>query len=152
MTFYNRKTPRAQRYDYTSNWTYFVTICTKNRDNYFGKIENERMILSEIWKICENELKNTLKKRPDIEIYNYAIMPNHIHILIYKWQKSHSLWSVIWWFKSAVSKSCKENNIEFERQSRFHDKIVRDEYSYDVINKYIEDNPKNRWKDKFYTH
>ena len=95
-------------------------------------------------------IKKYVEKKTDIEIYNYDIIPNHIHILIYKWQKSHSLWSVIWWFKSAVSKNCKENNIEFERQSRFHDNIVCDEYSYDMIYKYIEDNPKNRWKDKFY--
>ncbi len=152
MIFYNRKTPRAQRYDYTSSWTYFVTICTKNRDNYFWKIENEEIILSEIWKICKNELKNMLKKRSDVEIYNYVIMPNHIHMLIYKWQKSYSLWSVIWWLKSAVSKCCKETNLEFGRQSRFHDNIVRDEYSYDTINKYIEDNPKNWWKDKIYKY
>jgi len=151
MIFYNRKTPRAQRYDYTCKWTYFVTICTKNRDNHFWKIENDKMILSEIWKICENELKNMLNKRPDIQIYNYVIMPNHVHILMYKWQKSYSLWSVIWWRKSAVSRCCNERNIEFERQSRFHDIIVHDEYSYETIYNYIEDNPKNWKRDKFYS-
>lgn len=151
MIFFNRKTPRAQRYDYTTKWMYFVTICTKNRDKYFWRIENENIILSEIWKICENELKIMLQKRKDIEIHNYIIMPNHVHILLYKWNKSYSLWSVIWWRKAAVSRACHEKNIEFERQSRYHDNIIRDEYSYETISNYITDNPKNREKDKFYS-
>ena len=32
---------RLQGYDYGSNGCYFITICTKNRVHYFGKIVNE---------------------------------------------------------------------------------------------------------------
>ena len=35
---HNRKSPRKKGYDYTSPWGYFVTICTKDRNHYFGDI------------------------------------------------------------------------------------------------------------------
>jgi REP element-mobilizing transposase RayT len=42
------------------------------------------MILSEIGKICEEELQKMLNKRLDVDIHNYVIMPNHVHLLFYK--------------------------------------------------------------------
>lgn len=89
MKLYNRKTPRAQRYDYRSAWMYFITICTKNRQHYFGEIRRDgisdrpTMILSDIGKICEKELHIMLQKRPSIDIHAYVIMPDHIHLLFW---------------------------------------------------------------------
>ena len=34
----NRKSIRLKNYDYSQNGMYFITICTKNRMNLFGKI------------------------------------------------------------------------------------------------------------------
>lgn len=150
MIFYSRKSPRAKRYDYSFWWMYFTTICTKCRECYFWKIKNGEMILSEIGKICEEELQKMLNKRSDVDMHNYVIMPNHVHLLFYKWEKSHSLWSVIWWWKSAVTKKCHENWFIFGWQTSYHDTIVRDENAYNTITYYIDENPQNRGKDKFY--
>ena len=32
---YNPKSNRLQNYDYSANGRYFITICTKDRENYF---------------------------------------------------------------------------------------------------------------------
>lgn len=53
-----RKNQRLRNYDYSQNWFYFVTICTKNRENYFGEILDWKMILNEYWKIAEDVLLN----------------------------------------------------------------------------------------------
>jgi putative transposase len=37
---------RLDGYDYGSNGYYFITICTKDRIEYFGKIVNGKMQLS----------------------------------------------------------------------------------------------------------
>ncbi|MFZ2881781.1 MAG: hypothetical protein WA019_01785 [Candidatus Moraniibacteriota bacterium] len=34
----NRKSNRLENFDYSQNGMYFVTICTKNREHYFGEI------------------------------------------------------------------------------------------------------------------
>ena len=34
----NRKSFRLKGYDYSQPGIYFVTICTKNKTNYFGKM------------------------------------------------------------------------------------------------------------------
>ena len=46
-TWPQRKPLRLKNYDYSQNWFYFVTICTKARENHFGEIINWEMILNE---------------------------------------------------------------------------------------------------------
>jgi REP element-mobilizing transposase RayT len=65
------------------------------------------------------------------------------------WKISWSLWSIIRGFKTGVTKYANENNIDFSRQPRYHDHIIRNENEYERIKRYIQNNPKNRWKDKF---
>ena len=43
----NRKTIRLQNYDYSQNGYYFVTICTKDKQLFFGKINDKKMILNQ---------------------------------------------------------------------------------------------------------
>jgi len=78
---HQRKSPRRKDYDYTSPWWYFITVCTKNREHYFGEINNGEMQLSEIGIICEQELEIMLDKRPSVDMHEYVIMPNHVHLL-----------------------------------------------------------------------
>ena len=83
MQLSQRKNPRTSRYDYSVWWMYFVTTCTENREWYFGEIHDKKMILNEIWQICDKELQIMLNKRPSVEMHEYVIMPNHVHLLFY---------------------------------------------------------------------
>jgi len=58
---------------------YFITICTQNRECYFGEIKNKKMILSPTGAIADvlwYEIKNHVK---NIELGEFVVMPNHIH-------------------------------------------------------------------------
>ena len=44
---------RLKGYDYTSEGLYFITICTKDRQHYFGKISKGEMILTETGRNAE---------------------------------------------------------------------------------------------------
>jgi putative transposase len=54
--------------------------------------------------------------------------------------------------KSAVTKYARENNIDFEWQSRFHDHIVRDTNEMNRIADYIENNVAQWESDCFYNN
>jgi hypothetical protein len=56
---------RLQGYDYGSFGYYYVTICTQNREHYFGEIMNGEMQLSEIGKIAQLEWLKTTELRQD---------------------------------------------------------------------------------------
>lgn len=45
---YRIPSARLQGWDYGENGAYFVTICTHNRECYFGDILEGKMILSEM--------------------------------------------------------------------------------------------------------
>ena len=64
--------------------TYFVTICTKDREHYFGEIEDDVMKLTEIGECLKKQIIITPQKRPDMnmEIPAFVIMPNHVHLLV----------------------------------------------------------------------
>ncbi|HRN42164.1 MAG TPA: hypothetical protein PK649_08845 [Vicingus sp.] len=72
---------RLKHWNYRWAGAYFVTICTKDRLPYFGKIENGKMILNEIGEMVENEWIITPKIRPDmnLDLGEYVVMPNHFH-------------------------------------------------------------------------
>jgi len=81
---YRIPTNRLQGYDYGANGCYFVTICTKNREHYFGDVVNGEMQLSEIGKIAELEWLKTVELRPDMNLLldEFVIMPNHVHCIV----------------------------------------------------------------------
>lgn len=74
-----RKQFRLKNYDYSQNGYYFVTICTKYQDKWFGEIINGEMILSEIGKMAKKYWLEIPKHYPNIKLDEYVIMPNHVH-------------------------------------------------------------------------
>ena len=79
---YNPNSNRLQDHDYSSNWWYFITICTKNRENYFGEIIDWKMILNEMGEILNEEIKNINSYNEKSSLDKFIIMPNHLHIII----------------------------------------------------------------------
>lgn len=76
---YRISSARLQKWDYSNNGAYFITICTQNRHHFFGYIQNQEMQLSEIGKLAEKfwyEIPNHFSM---IELGNFVVMPNHVH-------------------------------------------------------------------------
>ena len=160
----------------TKKAAYFVTVCTANRERFFGKINNGEMTLSEIGKTAQTEWLKTPELRPDMNITldAYVIMPDHFHGIIviggpvgtqciaslpsqqqWQWQsnqfapQSKNLAAIMRGFKSAVTKFATMNNIPFAWQTRFHDRVIRNYNEYKQIMHYINTNIKN-WQDDTY--
>ena len=53
----------------------------------------------------------------------------------------NSLSSIINHFKGNVKRFCNNNDLEFAWQSRFHDRIIRNDDELNRIRRYIIDNP-----------
>lgn len=73
---------RLKNWDYRKNGAYFITICTGNREHFFGEIvsENENKIqLNEIGKLANEFWAKIPEHFPFIELGNFVVMPNHVH-------------------------------------------------------------------------
>ncbi len=79
---HHRRSIRLKGYDYSQAGLYFITICTKNRECIFGKIENGIMEINDYGKIANDEWLKTASIRENVELDEYVIMPNHIHGII----------------------------------------------------------------------
>jgi REP element-mobilizing transposase RayT len=78
----DRKHIRLRNYDYASDGWYFVTICTHERECYFGKIESKKMFPSDIGIQAELMWNEIPQHFPMAELGEFVVMPNHIHGII----------------------------------------------------------------------
>ncbi len=76
---YRIESTRLKNWDYRNNGAYFITICTKNRKHYFGKIIDKRMELNGIGLFANNFWSEIPNHFPFVELGNFQIMPNHMH-------------------------------------------------------------------------
>ena len=78
---YRIQSARAAWHAYNGGM-YFVTICTKNREHYFGEIENEEMHFSKIGEYAQICIQHNREHHPYSEIPLWVVMPNHIHAIV----------------------------------------------------------------------
>lgn len=157
-----RKRNRMRGFDYTSEAIYFLTVCCKNRTQWFGEINDGRMELNAHGAIVQQQLEWLPGQYPYFKIHNSVVMPNHVHLLceIVHFHvrtgrdlpmqcppKIKSISELMGAFKTTSSKQIHlAGNIAFEWQRSFHDHIVRSDESFDRIDDYITNNPA-RWDD-----
>jgi len=99
---YRIPSARASWWNYGRNGAYFVTICTADRECYFGNIvdtlnTNETLgieeslyatslhiqnILSPIGEIAQSCWQEILQHFPYVQLDSFIIMPNHVHGII----------------------------------------------------------------------
>jgi len=135
------------------------------------------MQLSEIGTIAQKCWVEITNHFPFVELGEFIVMLNHLHgiIIIDKpvndidnaivetqnfaslqenknkfGPQSKNLASIIRGFKIGVTKFARNNKIEFDWQSRFHDHIIRNDESFQRISDYIINNPSKWTEDKFF--
>jgi REP element-mobilizing transposase RayT len=79
---YRIPSARMQNWNYGWNAPYFVTICTKNREHYFGNITNGKLQLSEIGQMAEKYWYEIPQHFPFVQLGAFVVMPNHVHGII----------------------------------------------------------------------
>lgn len=73
---------RLQKWDYSINDAYFVTICTQNRECYFGEIFNQEMQLSELGQLAFQFWMEIPNHFSFVKLGGFVIMPNHMYGII----------------------------------------------------------------------
>jgi REP element-mobilizing transposase RayT len=171
---HHRRSVRLRNFDYSRQGLYFVTICVQNGICIFGDIENGEMRLNEIGEIVRREWLKTAELRPNVQLHEYAIMPNHFHAIVEITEQTDgnyvrarravplrtselpqsrfqnigrsTLSSIIGGFKSAVTRNIHAAGYDFAWHRNLWEHIVRDFDGYARIADYIKNNP-FRWKD-----
>jgi len=127
----------------------------------FGEIVDGVVKLNEMGEIVREEWERTAIVRPNVELGEYVIMPNHVHgILVFvddmvgatrrvaptntTTLQSGSLGAVMAQFKSIVTKWINGLQNVTGRpvwQRNYYEHIIRNEREMDRIHRYIESNP-----------
>lgn len=76
---YRIASARAAWWNYGWSGAYFITICTKNREHYFGEIINDKMHLSHCGVIADLLWHEIPHHAIDVDLGAFEVMPNHIH-------------------------------------------------------------------------
>ncbi len=154
MNLPKRKHPRLKGYDYSQNGCYFVTVCVKNKENLFGRVNVGRdafipptVELSEIGKVAEKYINNINFVYNNVSVENYVIMPNHIHFLLLFYDEANTnggmrasrptLFTVIRSFKTMITKEIGYSIW----QSSYYDRVIENENGYLDAWRYIDENP-----------
>ena len=173
---YRIPSARAQWHNYNGG-CYFITICTDQREHYFGKISDGKISMSKLGIYTESYIDYLNSKYDDFKIISHAIMPNHVHLIISveynnknKDQEKQDtkdnpevnetmkdiskrcgrLSYIISIFKRSVSNFAKRNDIYFAWQTRFYDRIIRNYNEFIETHNYIQNNVSNWKDDEFY--
>ena len=147
-----RKPMRLSDFDYSTPGAYFVTVCTHDAAELFSRIyrlsafEAPVVELTSCGMIIERNILEISMRFPDYSVECYAIMPNHIHILLTVAEpvipaEPKTVSDVMGAFKSLTAVQClKELGIKKLWQRSFYDHIVRDDRDFREIAEYIECN------------
>jgi putative transposase len=148
---------RLQRYDYSQEGAYFVTVCVEQRLHLFGKIENENMLPTPAGEMIATWWGKVPEKYPDVELDHWVVMPNHFHGIVVLCRDASmpnrtALADVMRWFKSMTTNTY-IRGVHAEQwepfsgslwQRSYYDHIIRNEPDLQRIREYIMHNPA-RW-------
>ncbi len=152
---YRTETTRLKGWNYASTGHYFVTICEKNRSCVFGDICDGIVTFAPLGNAAIECWMEIPKHFPFVELDAFCVMPNHVHgIVVINTHdsvpnglgnkfgpQSKNLASIVRGFKIGVTKYAHENDILFQWQTRYFDRILRDEQELFAVRDYIRNNP-----------
>jgi len=162
-----RKHIRLKGFDYSSNHYYFVTICTKGRQELFEPRISKRYghklsdfvtdVAAGPWPaqskinsdIAEFNLKD-LENKFDVDLDFYCLMPNHLHFIVVLGQArqgravtpdSGKKPVALPWIINAFKGWCTRRFGKSLWQPNYYEHIIRSEDALDRIRGYILHNP-----------
>jgi len=164
---HHRRSIRLRGYDYSQAGAYFVTLCTQGKKCLFGEVVDAQVHLSDMGQIVAEEWLRSADIRPEIDLDEWIVMPNHLHGIIVipgeavvgnrqedtsqgtrtAGPKPRSLGSIMAGFESASSRRINELRGTPGMQiwqHNYYDHIIRNEKDLERIRRYIADNPA-RW-------
>jgi putative transposase len=78
-----RRSLRLKEYDYSQTGAYFVTLDTWKHLALFGEILEDLIHLNRYGLVAKGELKYLARRFQQVQVDEYIIMPNHLHVIIW---------------------------------------------------------------------
>lgn len=155
-----RKRLRLKEFDYNSQGTYFLTLCTQDRKCLFCEIQTETgddfetaVVLYKEGETVKKYIEQLNEFYNELSVDSYVIMPNHIHFLLTVYQRKEESTpqnTAVAKFVSTLKRFVNKE-IGFNIwQKGSYDHIVRDEADYVEHLEYMENNPSKWNEDKYY--
>ncbi len=159
MALPKRKPNRLPDFDYNTPGAYFITLCTKNHRCFFWDTVGASIArpqppgLSAWGRIADRAIGEIPVRYPAISVDHYAVMPNHIHLLLQirtdadgRPMVAPTISTVVQQLKGTITKQIGQP----VWQKLFHDHVIRNQQDYDNIWQYIDNNPAKWNEDCFY--
>jgi putative transposase len=156
---YRIPSARWATWDYRRAGWYFVTICTREKRRVLGEVVEGEMKLSPLGRLVAEEWEHTVRSRPGIEMDEWVVMPNHLHLIVRivcsaeavearagslksSGLKGDSLGAIIGQFKAACTRRAWGAGYhDFAWQARFFEHVIRNQSSLEKVRDYIRHNP-----------
>ena len=149
------KPHRLATFDYSSVCSYMLTFDLKNKEQhllseivYQGMYQPPLVKLKPYGEITEKYIKRLATVYKGVEVDNYVIMPNHVHLLLsiverdpaYEQPKGNNLSRIATIMRSTKNMITREIGRSIW-QKDFYDTIADTEEIFMRCDKYIDDNP-----------
>ena len=148
-----RRSIRLQAHDYSSGGLYSITIVAARRQRVFSRVEGNRVSLTSVGRIVEEEWLRIPVMRPRAWLDVFVIMPEHFHGIVgleppdgALLKAPGSLASVIGGFKSACTSRYRQSIADPDARlwhRGFYEHWVRGSDQLARIRRYILNNPRN---------
>ena len=143
-----RKKGRLTGYDYSANGSYYITVCTRDKQHILGHSVGGGVLDAPYVRLskCGAMVRDTLLEMDafydEITIHHYVIMPNHVHLLLLiqgdgRALRAPTVSNIVQQLKSCVTKHLHHPIW----QKSFHDHVIRTQTDYETIWLYIDSNP-----------
>ena len=152
MNLPKRKLNRLAGYDYSQNNAYFITVCVKGKSHIlWNAVDHSTTVsiddipLSKIGNFADAAINNISQFYPNACVEKYAIMPNHIHMILLLTENSGSaarsptVSTIINQLKGFITKQVGYSIWQIS----FYDHIIRNDEEYRLVWDYIDANPIN---------
>ena len=137
--------------DYKDPAIYLITMVTTDRLPIFGKLNGMTIERTVLGQAVAEEIEKipTYKDAASIEIYEYVVMPDHVHILLRVHDRlPKHLGQYLAWFKIKCTDAyCAitggpVNEVPRLFAPEYHDRILKGKNQLAHMKRYIQDNPR----------
>ncbi len=134
---YTRKPNRLQNFDYSAPGIYFVTFCTHSKEKLFWNSDEFQDGLSPAGCLLKKCILEIPTHYPYVQVEAYAVMPNHVHLLLRITEdNTSSLSTIVGQLKRYTSRLLGLG----VWQKSFYDHVVRNESDFQRIWEYTNYN------------
>ena len=158
-----RKPIRLKNFDYSSSGIYFLTFCTEGRQCILSEVTAGEIVLKPIGMIVDHWWKQLPNHFLNLTLDDVVVMPNHVHAILKlesqarvpSEESTHfdgraSIGQVLAYWKYQTSKEIRHRGLSNTSicQTRFFDRVIRNDEELRKARQYIADNPANWDGDK----